>query len=57
MNTYFRYKERSVADVSKWNYDCSSCYQAQTQILEVFMKQATYFLTLFRRGYNILESI
>lgn len=50
-------KSRSVANVSKWNYDYLSCYQAPTQNSEVYMKQAAYLLALFHRGYNILVSI
>ena len=46
-------KPSSVADLPEWNYDGSSCYQAETSNSEVLIKPVFYFPDPFRGGDNI----
>ena len=42
----------SLKDIPDWNYDGSSCYQAQTNNSEVVIKPVAYFLDPFRPQSN-----
>lgn len=41
-------------DLPEWNYDGSSCYQAQTENSEVLLKPVFFCRDPFRRGDNII---
>ena len=44
----------SLDDLPNWNYDGSSCYQAETSFSEVILKPVAYFKDPFRQGNNVL---
>ena len=43
-----------LAQLPEWNYDGSSCYQAQTENSEVLLKPVCICRDPFRRGDNII---
>ena len=47
-------KVESLADIPRWNYDGSSCYQADTENSEIILCPVAYFRDPFRQGDNIL---
>jgi glutamine synthetase len=47
-------KIEKVEDLPEWNYDGSSCYQAETENSEVILKPVAMFRDPFRRGDNII---
>ena len=46
-------KVTSLDQLPEWNYDGSSCYQAETTNSEVLIKPVAYFPDPFRGGDNI----
>ena len=44
----------SLADIPEWNFDGSSCYQADTENSEIIMKPVAYFRDPFRKGNHII---
>ena len=44
----------SLADIPEWNYDGSSCWQADTENSEIIMKPVAYYRDPFRKGHHIL---
>lgn len=47
-------KVNSLADLPEWNYDGSSCHQAETDNSEVIMRPVAYFRDPFRKGNHLL---
>jgi len=48
------FKVTSVDQLPEWNYDGSSCYQAQTDNSEIIMKPVAYYRDPFRKGNHII---
>ena len=44
----------SLADIPEWNYDGSSCWQAETSNSEIIMKPVAYYRDPFRKGRHII---
>ena len=47
-------KVNSLADLPEWNYDGSSCYQAETNNSEIIIRPVAYFRDPFRKGNHLL---
>jgi glutamine synthetase len=47
-------KITSLDQLTDWNFDGSSCYQATTENSEIIMKPVAYYPDPFRGGNNIL---
>jgi glutamine synthetase len=45
---------QSIEQLPEWNYDGSSCYQAETENSEVIMKPVAFYPDPFRGGDNII---
>lgn len=45
---------KSLKDLPDWNYDGSSCYQAETHDSEVILKAVRWYKDPFRQGNNVL---
>ena len=45
---------RSLSDLPEWNYDGSSCFQAQTDNSEIIMRPVSFYRDPFRKGNHVL---
>ena len=44
----------TLSDIPEWNYDGSSCWQAETDNSEIIIKPVAYYRDPFRKGKHIL---